>query len=292
MKKLFANMICCLVPVKKWRGKLRTRLLNGRKKRIEKSIIYTEEYLNILDIYLTAAGVLPKVMSEEETLDLIAKGCSISRYGDGEFKVFDPSLIGKSIGLFQVITEKLRDRLREVLHSNLDKHIVAIIPGPTNFVLNAKDKHWLMEYSDTGKYFIPEIIGRQDKYGNAMISRTINSGNLPMYRKIWEGRKVAFVVSSKGRFVHEPELFDNIAEYQYIDIPPKDAFEEYDAILKKCADFGHRHSDWLFFISGGPMATILAYDLCKMGFWAADMGHLSNAYLNNTGKTKLRPEEQ
>jgi hypothetical protein len=34
----------------------------------------------------------------------------------------------------------------------------------------------------------------------------------------------------------------------------------------------------LILISLGPTATVLAYDLAKLGYWAIDIGHIDNEY--------------
>lgn len=86
--------------------------------------------------------------------------------------------------------------------------------------------------------------------------------------------------SEDGRFIFVKELFDNINSFTTIDIPSRNAFSEYNRILNDCKKYDH---NVLFFISAGPTATVLAYDLTKLGYQALDLGHLPNCYLQFKG---------
>ena len=49
----------------------------------------------------------------------------------------------------------------------------------------------------------------------------------------------------------------------------------YDKILECCKD---QAKDKLFLLALGPTATVLAYDLCKIGYQAVDIGHIDLEY--------------
>lgn len=67
----------------------------------------------------------PEVRLEEETLDkLIKERKSITRFGDGEFKL----IVGERHKSFQDLNECLNSRMREVLASNHPDVLVAIHP--------------------------------------------------------------------------------------------------------------------------------------------------------------------
>lgn len=64
----------------------------------------------------------PKVVGTDDTLDkLIKDNCSISRFGDGEFSL----ILGGSIA-FQRYDKVLEEKLREVLESESERHLVGI----------------------------------------------------------------------------------------------------------------------------------------------------------------------
>ena len=57
--------------------------------------------------------------------------------------------------------------------------------------------------------------------------------------------------------------------------PVKNAFNKYDQILSAFNDID---TDNLILVALGPTATVLAYDLCKKGYQAVDIGHISEEY--------------
>jgi hypothetical protein len=73
----------------------------------------------------------------------------------------------------------------------------------------------------------------------------------------------------------DQRFFGNIREKAFIDIPPENAWSEYDRIL---ADARRLPRDYMFLIAAGPTATILAFDLAIDGYQALDIGHLPNCY--------------
>src|SRR4051812_39971121 len=78
----------------------------------------------------------PIVKSTDETLDgILNKKYSVSRYGDGEFALMH----GESL-MFQPYSEELKIRLREIVKSKQEGHIVCI---PNVF----KSVNWCTEKS-------------------------------------------------------------------------------------------------------------------------------------------------
>ena len=71
------------------------------------------------------------------------------------------------------------------------------------------------------------------------------------------------------------DLFDNVKSIKRILCPAKNAFDKYDAILAECEK---QSKDKLFLIALGPTATVLAYDLANLGYWALDVGHIDICY--------------
>ena len=81
----------------------------------------------------------PNIKDSLYTLDkILINEFSISRYGDGEFKLIK----GENL-LFQKYDERLAKRLREILISDINNHIVCI---PYQIV----ETNWL---NDRAKYF-------------------------------------------------------------------------------------------------------------------------------------------
>lgn len=127
-------------------------------------------------------------------------------------------------------------------------------------------------------------------YGCAEISRitVFKENSLEDIKKIWDKRKVLFVVGSGSYFVYEKRLFDNIKSAKMLVVLGKSSFNKYDSILNTIKTFD---KGYLILLSLGPCATVLAYDLSKEGYQALDIGHLPNSYLESIGERK-KPEEE
>ena len=70
-------------------------------------------------------------------------------------------------------------------------------------------------------------------------------------------------------------LFSNAAGIRCIAAPKTDAFDQYDALLRRCLEC-HEHE--LILISLGPTATVLAFDLAIHGRQVIDFGQILMIY--------------
>ena len=72
------------------------------------------------------------------------------------------------------------------------------------------------------------------------------------------------------------DLLDNAANIYRILAPAKNAYDVYDRIVESVQK--HTPQGALIIIALGPTATILAYDLAKMGYQSLDLGHFDIQY--------------
>lgn len=234
----------------------------------------------------------PTVLSTTETIkEIIYNKKSISRFGDGEYNLL---MKGRKKGnIFQKRDEKLRKRLEEIINSEDENILVCISPFKPkgDYYSNPEFKkrfgyfnemYWLANWKEIKKVL------KNKKYGNTSISRkdVFCENELVEIKKIWNNREVVFVYSEKGRFEKDGRIFDNIKNLEEILIPPMNAFDDYENILKRCLE---KNKNRLFLIAAGPTATVLAYDLAKQGYQALDIGHLPNCYKEYLGEI-LTPE--
>lgn len=231
----------------------------------------------------------PKVMSTTETVKEILSGKSISRFGDGELNL----IMDKGLGEYQVYDKKLSKRLKEIIKSPTKNCIIAI----NNFCDKWDDtkldgenfsyweKYWLMHW---GK--LKNIYKKGYLYGCTEVSRVtvFKENDIKYIKKIWNKRKVLFVVGSGSHFVYEKRLFDNVENAKILVVRGKSSFNEYDSILDKIMTFDKQY---LIMLSLGPCATVLAYDLSNKGYQALDIGHLPNSYLEAIGE-RTKPEKE
>ncbi|MFT3918850.1 SP_1767 family glycosyltransferase [Cloacibacterium sp.] len=224
----------------------------------------------------------PKVLGIEETIsEIVNHKKSISRFGDGEFRLVLPNENLK----FQEENQKLTERLKEVLTSNLENHIVAIpesFHSVKAFKLNVK--YWWMNFMNKFGNQLSPYFNKKKKYGNAFISRFYLDykdkrkveNTVTRLKKIWDKKDVLIVEGEFSRLGIGNDLFDNSTSLQRIICPSKNAFSRYNEILEQTKKLGENK---LILIALGPTATILSYDLAQAGFWAVDIGHVDIEYM-------------
>ena len=223
----------------------------------------------------THTGKYPKVMSIDETVDIIIKRhLSIARFGDGEFNL----CFGKDL-MFQRYDKSLATRLSEILKN--PRKNTSCITAIFKFDIHNMSKHWRLFYYQNF-YKLTNILDTDYVYGNANVTREITKKGFENLKPIWDDRKVVFVVGKGSRFEYIEDLYGNARSYTYLYGSPKNAWNEYATLLETCLKEPLNEQP-LFLISLGPTATVLAYDLSVKGYQAIDLGHLSNIYLKHKG---------
>ncbi|GHA38945.1 GT-D fold domain-containing glycosyltransferase [Photobacterium aphoticum] len=266
IKKIVPNKVLVLMKKSK-------RNLNNYIKSNEVNV--TKEDLVRLHKYKEC---FPNVMTTKRTLDeIIYNRASICRYGDAEFDISNQENQNDS---YQSPSNGLTRRLHEILQNgSCDKLLVCIPPfnSATNNIkryhgcLSFWEWYWLNRFTKIKPFLI------NCEYGNSFVTRetVFHENQVDYIKKIWDKRDVVFVYSAKGRFNVNDLLFDNISSKSEVLVPPSNAFDEYDSILEECKKYP---ANSLFMIAAGPTATVLAYDLFKLGYQALDVGHLPNSY--------------
>ena len=249
--------------------------------RYELQYYLTLEWRNFLYIlFRKKQKVIPRVLSIEDSIKKIIEGnCSVSRFGDGEILLME----NKSIG-FQKSSKELSSRLKEVLLSENEKHLVCISDVFSDLFRYNRyaRRYWRAHFYLYGSKW-DETLCIDRTYGNTFISRPYldfktkkNSGIwFKLLKEIWRDRDVVFIEGEKSRLGVGNDLFDNACSIRRILCPAENAFERYDEILQQASQL---KNNVLILIALGPTATILAYDLYHLGFQAIDIGHVDIEY--------------
>ena len=225
-----------------------------------------------------------KIKSSLFTLNkIINNNSSISRIGDGEFIL----IFGKNIG-FQKYNQTLAKRLIQILNSNEKNLLIGI-----NLPYKEKDLHFFKKYiiNYYKKFFykykfkIAKILNKQKIYYSALITRFYidynynNNKNIKKYieklKIIWDKKNVLIIEGEESRLGIGNDLFNNIKSIKRIICPKKNSFSVYDKIINETLKVTKKR---LILIALGPTATILAYDLYKLGYQAIDVGHIDIEY--------------
>jgi glycosyltransferase family protein len=224
----------------------------------------------------TAGG--PTVLSREKTVEkLLNDQCSMSRFGDGELA------LTRGWGIrFQSANAALTARLKEILRSNLESHIVCL-PGLdfTRFE-NRPGRFWKKFYA-ANIFWILKLIDQNKPYYETHITRPYmdlidkaGAGQrFTQLRKLWNDREIVVVEGKESKLGMGNDLFDNTRSIERVLAPNKNAFDVYQDILAEVT--AHPKSK-LILIALGPTATVLAYDLARLGYQALDLGHVDIEY--------------
>lgn len=229
------------------------------------------------------------VMDTPETIEYIRRNqCSVCRYGDGEFDLIQGK---RGIG-FQENNKNLAARLKHILE-DADKvpHVLVCIPS----VLTMRERGELSidSISYWNKYIskFPYSIYRKlygKRFGDSQITRPYmrfekNRKNYENAKKVflllkglWEYKKVLIVEGRKSRLGVGNDLFSKCITIRRVLCPEANAWSCYNQILSKVLDISSEFD--LILIALGPTATVLAYDLGKIGLWAIDIGHVDVEY--------------
>lgn len=254
----------------------------------------TVEWYNFLSI-LTGKSqtVIPKIVSIDDTLLKIIIGkYSVSRLGDGEMLLMD----NRSIR-FQKSSPQLATRLLEVFQSNRHNHLVCISDTFEELErYNRKARRFWRTHFYIFGHLWDKYLQKDRVYYNTFITRPYmdfmdkseTAHRFELLKKIWDNRDIVFIEGEKSRLGVGNNLFGNAKSVRRILCPAVNAFREYDRILQAALKV---EKSALFLLALGPTATVLAYDLCKAGIQAIDIGHVDVEYewfcMKTTRKVKL-----
>lgn len=219
------------------------------------------------------------VATIDETLAMLQSGCSICRYGDGEFKV----MAGLSNG-FQQVDAALAARLRQVLKSDASGLMVCIpnISVDMELRTEAARSFWQSFIREYGAEFAG-FLATDKRYYNAHVTRLYmdyqTCGRSGMWfdrlKQVWKGKRLLIVEGEKTRLGVGNDLFDGAANIRRVLCPSKSAFSSYDEILETVKRLWDGE---LVLIAMGQTATVLAHDLHCAGIRALDIGHIDIEY--------------
>ena len=204
--------------------------------------------------------------------------CSLSRFGDGELD----SIQGLG-GEYQHPSPRLSAMLLECLQSDLPNHKVAIPHHLNHYEGRPKQTFWTIYVVGHYKYFM-KWLSFDKVYLDTQLTRFYYERNdksqcekhIKLIKQIWEGRDVVIVEGEKTRSGIGNDLYSNAKSIRRILGPALSGSDKYDDIYNYI--IGNVSKDKLILLSFGITATVLAYELAKVGYQAIDLGHLDIEY--------------
>ena len=132
-----------------------------------------------------------------------------------------------------------------------------------------------------------KILNKNKKYYSALITRFYSllkdkkkfdvAKYIKLLKRIWDKKDVLIIEGYFSRIGIGNDLFNNTNSIKRIICPSKNAFQVYQKIIKQVKKLGI-NKNILILIALGSTASILAYDLSKIGFQAIDIGHTDIEY--------------
>lgn len=220
-----------------------------------------------------------KIMSSMDSIRyIIEHKCSLSRFGDGKLD----SIEGLG-GEYQQPSSKLSAMLLECLQSDLPNHRVAIPHHLNHYEGKPKQGFWTNYVVGHHKKFL-SWLSFDKVYLDTQLTRFYYehkdkshcAEHIALIKKIWDGRDVVIVEGKQTRSGIGNDLYSNTRSIQRILGPSLSGFSKYDEIY----DFIVKNvdKDKLILLSFGITATVLSYELAKIGYQAIDLGHLDIEY--------------
>lgn len=224
----------------------------------------------------------------ERSLEIIQKkGLSVARFGDGEFKwMFE----AREADNFEKNSSALANALLRVIQTERSGFQICIpdIFSGLHQYRQQDAVFWAGQLGHHGYQWI-KTLNPKRKYLDSLITRpymiykdrTQGERLFKRFKQIWEGRPVILVEGAGTRFGVGNDLLKNAKNIKRIICPAKNAFEEYDRILKSVLDLIKQVNDpqILVLISLGPTATVLSNDVnLKANVQVLDIGHLDLEY--------------
>lgn len=236
-------------------------------------------YIGIPYVYRKTAKY--QILNSMDSIQYILDNhCSVSRYGDGEFSV----IWGGGNG-FQQPNQRLAQLLKKVIEADdAPNHMIGIPVYIRDFSSLRNPYAFWPVYVARNYYRLKTLISPQNKYLNAsmtrfyyeMQDRSHSEEQLSLLKKIWDNRDIVIVEGIQTRSGIGNDLYDNAKSVQRILGPATNAIDMYDEMLEAITK--NVSKDKLVLLSYGMVATVLAYDLAKLGYWAVDIGHLDLEY--------------
>jgi hypothetical protein len=217
-------------------------------------------------------GYPRNVMEEFATLRRVLEGrLSLTRFGDGEFKL----ATGRTC-VCQEADAGLAARLAEVARTPA-RRLMTAIPRlhERGDLLAASPRlhHFWMKVRDDRCF--QGLLSEEMGYGSSFVTRGDNAPHIlcgefaGLCRELFRGARVLAVTGQwKSANVDVTGLAERV---ERVKAPVRDAWVDYEGLLARCMA---APKGTTFYLSCGPAATVLAFDLAVAGRRALDLGAL------------------
>jgi len=217
-------------------------------------------------------------MSMLETMQRVADGYSLARWGDGEVKLM---LQPEFDLMFQKANPDLSNDLAQLLENYDSISTTTMLALPTLFT----SRLWQGIWAENWHLMKPILQKSLSRFANTHVSRPLffsrhRDEAVAAWRKVWEQKRICVVAGKGSKFDPIPQLFDNAADLMRVDSLPANAYSD---IPRLQTVLGRINDVDVYLIALGPAGTLLAAWLASPqggNKHAIDAGHLASSYLH------------
>jgi len=226
----------------------------------------------------------PKILDVSSGIKkLISSGKSFCRLGDGEVKLMN------GINLdFQQYDKMLAEKLLQILQDEQTNCYVGINRYYWYFrddiERNANPYHrryYTFQIPPIRKFFA-EHCNKNKTYIDSCLGGYMSNKSLAFceerfnqLKKLFQNRKLLIVAGETVFNNITYDFFDVATQKEFLFAPRVNAWSQFDSIMEKILTYP---KDFLITLILGPTATVLAYELSKLGYTAYDIGHVPKDY--------------
>lgn len=218
---------------------------------------------------------MPKTLSIEKSLNrIIEDTLSVGRFGDGEFRLMYEDNYSLD---FQEYNNELSNKLRDIFEkqsSNDFNYMNGITWG------YGGDPYFRASMI----YTYNHAVKNKSNFLDAKITwRLEDHSNVELWKRIFLNKKLVIITGLGSDFIYNDDLFGISKSIQMVYTTPVNAWDNYDSLYHYCQTLDE---DNLILLSLGPTATVLSFELAKIGFQALDIGALSNKFCEYQSKSE------
>ena len=225
----------------------------------------------------------PQIENREKVLTKIIKyGCSIIRFGDGEFDI----MMGKNHPVFQDNNEELAEKLKKIIQSEEKKLLIAIADNYGNLDKYTEEvADGIRQYMTKPniREFHNSVLDMKRTYYDAYTfkcyypykDKSKAEREYTLVKRIWQNRGVTIIEGDKTRTGVRNDLLYNARSIRRILAPTCNAFKVYNRIFEQAIKI---KKDDLILIALGPAGKVMAYDLFLEGYQVIDIGQMDTDY--------------
>lgn len=235
-------------------------------------------WAQVLHFYLLSfCGSKAMILDGDQTVEMLLKGKSLIRLGDGEFGIrhgYDIHYQKWSLRLKEAF-----DTISNDYFSDGDCRYLLAVPRKffkcSGFKLLKKREYissWARARWDFSKMY-PQ---KDCVYGDAFL---FHKGNSEVYQRIWteNSRKKIFFVHNDCKYAENFEKSYSIEALEFVRCPQENAFSSIEEIENKiiniAGDLMWDPKEVLILVSAGPAGKVIVFDLSKIGYQCIDTGH-------------------